>query len=263
MNGQESRPVSGYDRKCLLVDLLAALQFLTILPPLVRRPFTPQELGRSLSFYPMVGFLIGGLLFAGDWLMRKALPVPVSAALLLVVWVMASGALHLDGLMDAFDGLFGGHSPEARLQIMHDERVGAYGLAAGMLLLVLKYACLLALPEARAALWVAPTLSRWGMILAVVAFPYARPEGLGRQIKDHAGWQQVASGSIFSLVVAVLFTGLAGVGSVMFAAALVLVAGWCCLKRLPGLTGDIFGAINEFLEGAILVWFLGWWSWAG
>ena len=147
----------------------------------------------------------------------------VTAALVLAAWVLGTGALHLDGFLDSCDGLFGGHTPEARLRIIRDERAGAFAVIGGILLLLLKYAALAGNPDPLAALVVAPVLGRWGMAVAVVCFPYGRAEGLGRAMKDHAGWPQA--------VFASLLTGAIVAGVVIFGSS-----GWCASP------GDAAGA---------------------
>jgi adenosylcobinamide-GDP ribazoletransferase len=183
-------------------------------------------------------------------------PPAVTAALILVLWVLATGALHLDGFLDSCDGLFGGHTPEARLRIMRDERVGAFAVIGGVLLLILKYACLASLAHGTTALLIAPTLGRWGMTVAVVACPYARAEGLGRDMKDHAGWYQVIFGSATTAAIVWLSGEWQGmialaVAFVIFGAVAVFV-----LRRLPGFTGDTYGALCEILETATLLVFV-------
>src|SRR3546814_6705492 len=42
----------------------------------------------------------------------------------------ATGALHEDGLADTADGLWGGATPERRIEIMRDSGTGAYGVLA-------------------------------------------------------------------------------------------------------------------------------------
>jgi adenosylcobinamide-GDP ribazoletransferase len=239
---------------------LAAVQFLTVAPPLVRRPFTDRELGWSVGWFPLVGVLLGGALAGINWLLGFAFAPAVTAALVLTAWVLATGALHLDGFLDSCDGLFGGHTPEARLRIMRDERAGAFAVIGGVLLLLLKFATLVSLSDRLVPLLMAPVLGRWGVSLAVVGFPYGRPDGLGRVMKDHAGWRQ-----------AVLASGVA-LGSVAAAAvtlnehwrpplALILAAvgtwGVSCfvLRRLPGLTGDVYGMLCEVLEVVVLLAF--------
>src|SRR5438128_442116 len=104
-----------------MIAFLAALQFLTLMPPVVRRPFTRDELGRAVGFFPVVGLLLGGWLAGADRLCEwLRLPPGVAAVFVLVAWVTATGALHLDGLLDSCDGLFGGGTPDDRLRIMRD-----------------------------------------------------------------------------------------------------------------------------------------------
>jgi adenosylcobinamide-GDP ribazoletransferase len=91
--------------------------------------------------------------------------------------------------------------------------------------------------------------------LALVAFPYARPEGLGRTMKDHAGWGQVALATATALAVAWFAAGWLG----LIAMALTGVAAWIMARfvvtRLPGLTGDVYGAICEMVEVLALLFF--------
>lgn len=236
-----------------LVPPVAALQFLTVLPPIIRRLFTEGEMGRAVSFFPLVGALLGGLLAALDWGLTQILPGEVAAALTLGAWATITGALHLDGFLDACDGLFGGHTPEDRLHIMRDERIGAFAMAGGGILLIVKYAALAHSPDRLAALLLAATLARWTMSGAIVLAPYARPQGLGRAIKDHAGWQQLIVATVIALVVAWFAKGWLGLAAALLAMTAAWAAARFTLKRLPGLTGDIYGAICELVEALVLV----------
>ena len=238
------------------IGFFAALQFLTIAPPLIRRPFTAAELGRSVGWFSLVGAVLGACLAGVDWGLGLLFPPGVSAALLLTSWVLLTGGLHLDGFLDSCDGLFGGHTPEARLRIMRDERVGAYAVIGGVLLFLVKYACLASLLDRTAALVVAPTLGRWGMAVSVVIFPYARAEGLGRTMKDQAGTKHAALAGLVALAAAVLTAG--WVGAAAFVISLVATAAIATfvLVRLPGLTGDVYGAQCELLEALTLLVFV-------
>ena len=158
---------------------MVALQFLTTVPPLLRRTVTPNELGRSVAFFPLVGLLIGLILFGLHRLLYAAFPSAILAAILLGVWILCSGALHFDGFVDAVDGLLGGRTAEDRMRIMRDERVGAFAIAGGGTLLLLKLAALGVVGVAPVAFIAAPLLGRWVMSAAIVLFPYARAEGLG------------------------------------------------------------------------------------
>lgn len=258
-----------------LIPFLAALQFLTIVPPVVRRPFTPAELGRAVGFFPLVGLLLGSVLALLAWGLGRLFPPGVTAALALAAWVALTGALHLDGFLDTCDGVLGGRIPEERLRILRDERVGAYAVAGGVLLLLVKYAALAALagnagtsgrspwadglwgvgPFDRTPLLLAPVLGRWEMALAVVAFPYARREGLGRAMKDRAGWGQTLLAGATALGVAVVVAGWAGLAAWGLATGAMLLLARFTLRRLPGLTGDVYGAVCEVVEAFTLLVF--------
>ncbi len=237
------------------MSFLAALQFLTIAPPLVRRHFTPRELGRAVGYFPLVGLLVGAILLGLDELSRLAWPPSICAALGLTAWVLITGALHLDGFLDSCDGMLGGHTPEKRLTIMKDERVGAFAVVGGILLLLLKYQGLAALPERVAGYLLAPVLGRWAMVVAILFFPYARTDGLGRALKDNAGWWQ---GLLATAIAAAACWWAAqgwGLAAMALAAGTTLVAVRFALARLPGLTGDLYGAICEGVEVVVLLFF--------
>jgi adenosylcobinamide-GDP ribazoletransferase len=236
---------------------LTAVQFLLVSPAFIKRPFTPQELGAAVGFYPLVGLILGALLLAADYLLSFFMPPLVRLALVLALWVLLTGALHLDGFLDACDGLLGGYTPEARLEIMRDEHLGAYALAGGVLLLLVKFSLLTAiLPTARALL-LAPVLGRWGMAFALVAFPYARDQGLGRAVKDHAGQAQLALATIIALVTSLLVAWWWADWRALLAFGAALLTVWLgvkyTLRRIPGLTGDIYGALNEIVEVVVLL----------
>ncbi len=171
-----------------MIAILCAFQFLTILPPIIRRSFTAQELGRSVAFYPLVGLTFGGVLYGVAVALDSVLSPYLLAVILLSLWLILTRGLHFDGFLDACDGLFGAFAPEKRMEIMHDSRVGAFGVAGGILLLLAKFSALLSLDHMLAALILSPVLARLMMSVAIVLYPYARDKGLGKDIKNNAGW---------------------------------------------------------------------------
>jgi adenosylcobinamide-GDP ribazoletransferase len=243
-----------------MVELAAALQFLLVSPAFVKRPFTPRELGRSTAFFPLVGLLLGAVLAASDALLTQVFPVQVRSVLVLGLWILMTGALHFDGFLDACDGLLGGKDPEDRMRIMRDEQTGAYALAGGALLLLLMFSALNALESTRwQAVLLAPVLGRCAITLSVVTYPYARATGLGREIKDNAGPVQAAA----ALVTAVAVVGALGwyahslrEAAALGAAAIVWWLGSSFVRRkIPGMTGDTYGAINMLIEATVLLTF--------
>lgn len=233
-----------------------ALQFLSSLPIRLPGMPEPQALGRSLLFYPLVGLLFGGLLWALNGLLSGT-PLLLHAALLLTVWVLLSGALHLDGLADSADAWLGGFGDRERtLVIMKDPRSGPIAVVTLVMVLLLKFAALLALIEQGhgVVLVIVPVLGRAALLGLFLTTPYVRAGGLGQALADHlprrAGWRVLALSALACVLIAGLFNGLMALAL----AALVFV--WLrqvMMRRLGGTTGDTAGALLELLEMTLLV----------
>jgi len=239
-----------------LLAPVVALQFLTTCPPILRRLFTPDELGRAVGYFPLVGGLLGAVLAALAAALNLVFPANVTAALLILAWVVITGSLHVDGLLDACDGLFGGFTPEERLRIMRDERVGGFALCGGVIVFLVKYASLSNVVGYVPALFLSPLLGRWAMSVAIVAFPYARDKGLGRDMKDHAGRGQLVLATLTAVLAAWLAASFGGVLALTIAAVVTLALAHFVLQRIPGLTGDIYGALCEVVEVCVLLTFV-------
>lgn len=239
-------------RNALISPIFIALQFLTLIPPLIRREMSDRELGLAVGWFPLVGMIVGGVMIAADWLLEVIFPIEIVVIMLLAIWLMQSGALHFDGWLDALDGLFGGRTPESRLEIMKDERVGAFGLTGGVLLLLLKWKAL-SISFSFTALLIAPILGRWAMVVVIVLFPYGREYGLGKVMKDEAGWGQVLLATLLAAPIAYGLLGWAGFALMGIVLIAVFLLGWFTMTRIPGLTGDIYGAICELSETLVLL----------
>ncbi|WP_419709124.1 adenosylcobinamide-GDP ribazoletransferase [Pseudomonas sp. NFX224] len=232
-----------------------ALQFLSSLPIRLPGMPAPQELGRSLLFYPLVGLLFGGILWASNWLLSGT-PLLLHAALLLTVWVLLSGALHLDGLADSADAWLGGFGDRERtLTIMKDPRSGPIAVVTLAVVLLLKFSALVALIEQQHALVliIVPLIGRSALLGLFLTTPYVRAGGLGQALADHlprsAGKQVLA----ISALVCVLIAGVSGVLALVLAAGVFVWLRQVMLRRLGGTTGDTAGALLELLEVAVLV----------
>jgi len=238
----------------MLTSFLAALQFLTILPPIVRRPFTMSELGNSVGFFPLVGGGLGLILWGVAWGLSQLLATPVVATLILILWLLSTGAIHFDGFLDMCDGIFGGSDPESRLNIMRDHRVGAFATAGGAVLLLLQFAALTSMPDKwlGPSLLLAPIWGRWAAAQAIVWMPYAREQGLGRAMKDHARWPQALLATILLIPIFFFFPVAAAV-AMLTSIVVVMGISIFALRRIPGLTGDVYGAIIIITEVAVLV----------
>jgi adenosylcobinamide-GDP ribazoletransferase len=236
------------------MSLLAAFQFLTLLP--IKRNFSTEQIARSTLFFPLVGLAIGLLLAALNWLLSRILPDPVVNIFLIVGLAFCSGGLHLDGLADTMDGAAGHRTVERRLEIMRDSRIGGFGAIGLVLTLLLEYVLLNSVPGHLRwlTLIAAPTISRFAMVYAIYAYPYARPDGLGKAFKDGVTVGQFLPAFLITLAVAVGLWGVAGLVILAGAWLLATLAALYLKKLLRGLTGDSYGAINEVTTaGAFLM----------
>jgi len=230
----------------------AALQFLTIFPTPLRHEVTAKTSGQSLTYFPLVGLILGVILLGLHYGLSFILPPTIVNALLIIALVILTGAHHLDGFIDTCDGVISGKSRKERLAIMSDSKVGAFGIVGAILLLLLKYVSLssaLILP----ALLLMPTLSRWAMVSVIFTFPYAKSSGMGLAFKQGASWQRLTIATIIALIAAVAL--LKWWGLVLMAALGLIVFGISSYfhTRLGGLTGDNYGAINELAEVFVLL----------
>lgn len=209
-----------------------------------------------MGYFPLAGLVLGLILAGWDGVLRALLPPPAAAALLLVSWVWLTGAVHLDGFMDTCDGILGHRAPEARLRIMRESTLGSFGALGGFGLLLVKYGCLVSLPGPLGAptLVLMVVLARWAMVYAVVAFPYARPgPGIGRLFKEQSGPSTLACATAVAAALAFLVGRWGGLGMLLAVALSTWLAARYIMARIPGLTGDNYGAVAELAEVWVLV----------
>ena len=243
------------------IPLLAALQFLTIIPVRLPRALTAREQGQALLCYPLIGLGMGAALAVAALLLDSALPPLPAAALLLALWVGLTGALHLDGLADTADGWLGGQGDRRRtLSIMRDAHSGAAASVAVALLLLIKIAALSVLmaPQGWLVLIAAPLAGRAAMPLLLAALPYARVGGIGAEMARALPVARAGQVAALSFIGVLLLCG-AQLGPVtaLLAVTLPLALLWLWSRmlraRLGGTTGDTAGAALEAVEAAVLI----------
>lgn len=248
---------------------IAAFQFLTRLPIPLQINYTDHVFRRSVIFYPLAGFVIGFLLLLAGEGLSHVLPALPAAVLLLGLWVVLTGGLHLDGLMDTADGILSHRPREQMLEIMKDSRVGAMGVIVCVLHLLLKFSLLYTLLESKQTsaseggyflLAIVPIWSRWFMVAAIHGWPYARREsGLGSLFQGVNKWH-VTGSFIVALLTTTLYVWIASESIWVVVLSFILstyLAGWIFAtyisRKLGGLTGDTYGALNELLETVLLL----------
>lgn len=220
----------------------------------------PLEFRWIARWVPWVGMAVGGLLALADWgLVVGQVPDLVRSALVVVLGIALTGGLHLDGVMDAADGLA---VPDAaqRLAVMTDSRMGAFGGMAAIALLLLKVTALSTLSAHRAFILIAVAMwGRWGQQWAIACYPYLKKEGKGAFHKaalPSAGYALPSLAGIIGLslglglgaIVPWSLVGRTVIGGLLFAGATSAYFNW----QLGGHTGDTYGAVVEWTEAFLL-----------
>jgi cobalamin 5'-phosphate synthase/cobalamin synthase len=230
-------------------SFLAAVAFLTRIP--VGLAFDGADVSAAGGWFPVVGVLLGTIYYGVAAALKGHLTPMATAALLIALDALLTGALHWDGLADTADGLGGGRTADDALRIMRDHAIGSYGGVALAVAILLKTAACASLIESgrTAALILVPALGRWSILLLTAALPYARSsrsviEGMGRRALIHGTvpltalvvWQRAWAAPIVALAVSAGF-------------------GWYCRRRIGGITGDTLGANLQLCESAALLVF--------
>lgn len=235
-----------------------AMQFLTIIPMPFAKEWQDGEMGKSMRWFPLVGLLLGSLLLGIDLLLGTLLPRQIVAVLLVAILAAVTGALHLDGLADVFDG-FGARGDRARfLSVMKDSSTGAIGAAALVLALLLKYEAIVNLPASSrvGAIILFPAIARMSQVLITAGSRRARADGLGARFASTAGRTEVFIASAVLFATAWFLCGIAGVIASMAVAVFAICSRWYFHHRLGGVTGDIIGCTSEIGEILALMTFI-------
>jgi adenosylcobinamide-GDP ribazoletransferase len=249
----------------MIKNFITALQFLTIVTLKKEHRVEEGDLARSMAFFPLIGFLLGFLLNSADKAMSYVLPQSIENALLLVVSLLITRALHVDGFADTLDGIMGGHDPQSRLAIMKDSRLGTAGALGIMCLLLVKYLCFNNLFESEkiAALLVAPMLARWSQTLMVFKAEYVREQGMGKAFVGHLRTNNLAAASAVAIgLSAFVIVRLDPRSLLLFSCLLCAVVLTTALgrkyfnRKLGGVTGDAIGAVSELNEVLVLLLFV-------
>lgn len=249
--------------------LRSAVGFLTILPLAPRR--ASDGMASARGWFPLVGLLIGAALVGIDLLFtpvsllfplsdaaiyqRPAFPPLLSAVLIVVALAVLTRGLHLDGLMDSSDALLGGFTRDRRLAILRDPNVGAFAVIGVVCVILIKVIAISELPPLGrvSALLLFPCLSRWAMLLTMERYPYVRRRGLGTAFLRGRGRRQLALGLAVALLASAALAGVYGIALLAAASVLAWGIGAWAARLLGGVTGDVYGAVNEIVETTLLV----------
>lgn len=239
--------------------LILMTQFMTRIPIPVQVDFAEEDLGKGNVYFPLLGAVIGLLMVGGYWAARELFgPGMLTGIVTLIVYIWASGGLHLDGVSDTFDGLWSNHSPERILEIMKDSRIGTFGAVGLVLTILVQVAAWQEVGEYWQWLIMVPMLGRYGCVFGNAISRYARPEGLGKHFVEECGLREWSIASLYTVPLALYLGKLPG----MVALTLVLIFTYLFTRwvqhKIGGITGDIIGAVIELNQLLVLVFMAVW-----
>lgn len=227
-----------------------AFQFLTIIPLPFKVSYQEGDMGRSMRWFPLVGLTLGIMLAALHYCFILILPEQIVALLLIAALAIVTGALHLDGLADVFDGFGARGGRERFLAVMKDSTTGAIGAVAVFIGLALKYQAVVHLPAAMkyGGILFFPAAARYAQLLITVGSDRARDDGLGACFISTAGIKEVLTATATLLAAAFFLLGVTGIICVLVVAAFAWLSRSYFHRRLGGVTGDIIGCSSELAE---------------
>lgn len=251
MTASESGPETFSVRK----GLYASVVFLTRLPAPAWPEAAKASLAQSMWAFPVAGTLvatIAGVAYAAC--AELGCDPLVSALVAIGALIVATGGLHEDGLADLADGVWGGSSPAARLAIMSDSRIGAFGGLALVFSVGIRAAAIAAIGQplfVLGALVAACAVSRAAMPAAMAFLDPAKTSGLGASAGRPA-FRIWAGGLALAALIALLAAPRGWLACLVAAAAAALLVGWFARRNLGGYTGDVLGAVQQVAEAAAL-----------
>ena len=237
----------------LINSLRMAFGFMTVLPIPQRKEWSDLDFGASAVFYPLTGVMIGLGAAAALRLFSSVFARPIAGFLALIVWILLSGGLHWDGLADCFDGFGCSASPERRLEIMKDSRLGTYGALGIFCSLILKWLCIWQLPDNKFLIFFAlvAAAARWSM-LVLLSLPLANPDGMAAMLRQHCPKRVLLYALPVPLLLA-FFYGPFGFLYLLIAICSAALLGLIAEKKIGGINGDVLGFSIELAEIVLLL----------
>ena len=222
-----------------------AWNMLSILPFFKIHNFYKGINGYSAMFYPLVGFILGLLLLATHSLLQGFIPPIHLNVIIFTLWVVLTGALHIDGFSDSVDGFF--VPKEKALEVMKDSHVGGMGMTFTFVFLALKLSSVIYL-EAFYLLPVILMLSRFNAVLVIYFYPYVS-QGVGQLLKTELEKKHVLIALVYTFALLVAF---GCISTLLVSIVTAIICATLFTKRLGGLSGDIYGFIIEITELVLL-----------
>ena len=246
------------------MKILAALIFFTRLPFWRIKEVPAEHFKRIVPYWPLTGWLTGGIMVGVLWLAAQVLPISIACLLAIVSRLLVTGCLHEDGLAGFFDGFGGGTTRERTLAIMKDSHIGSYGVIGLIVYFLLLFLLLENLPLKLIGVFVicGDCYSKFCASQIINYLPYARKEedSKAKVVYDRMTLQESLTGFVCSLLPIVVFLPIVFWPIMCFPLLTFIALCRLMKRRLQGYTGDCCGAVfllcelSFYLGAAILVY---------
>jgi len=235
---------------------LLLLQFMTRIPT-PKMEYEQQKLGKAMKFFPIVGIIIGIILYYSFIVLNQFFDSPeVIAILIILIEIVLTGGLHLDGLADTFDGIFSYRSKKRMLEIMKDSRIGSNGALSLIIYFALKGTLLkevISIDGSPYFLLVMPVIARFNSTLNCGVAKYARPSGMGKSIVEETTLVSVIISLFITIAFSYYFIGMTGIYALMVVSFLGIYFAKLMERKIGGITGDTLGAVVEMSSIIVLL----------
>lgn len=231
---------------------LTALMFYTRIPVPASVGYSEDNLNRSTRYFPLIGWIVGGVGALAFFLSSYLLPVNIAIIISMVATIWITGCFHEDGFADFCDAFGGGWTKQRILDIMKDSRIGTYGAVALILILGTKFFSIAALPVAQVPLilWAGHSISRLACVNMIYLSSYARDndDSKAKPIGKKGSVADYIMASVFGILPLLFFSNLLILLYIPIAAIIVLWYKRYIEKWIGGYTGDCLGALQQITE---------------
>lgn len=240
-------------------NFLLMLQFLTRIPINKNLECDSKNFRRGAFYLPIVGFIVGGIQWIIYYLLNKVLPPSLTAIFVVLIAVLVTGALHVDGLGDTCDGFYAFKGRDRIIEIMKDSRIGTFACIAIVMDILLKASAASYIIEHNIALIliVAPVIARFSIVLISLISKPAKSNGSGNLFIGNMSKCVAALSAATAIAISILFLGVkASVIIFVVAVIITFLSMKYSTSKIGGLTGDILGANNELVEIFVMIVFI-------
>ena len=242
-------------------QFIILIQFMTRIPIPLKISYSEKKLGKSIKFFPLVGLIIGLVLYFTNFLITVYLKnifynKTIIAIFLIILEILIAGIIHIDGLADTFDGLFSYAKKEKMLEIMKDSRIGTNGAVVLILYFITKTVLISEIITTNPKyLIIFPIIARLSTPVNAGLSNYARKSGMSNSIISENGIFEAIFSLALSTILVFYIISIKGIITIFIAFIFIIIFMLNVRKKIDGITGDTMGACLELTS--ILVLFLG------